>query len=498
VLDPRRRLARFAPRLQAGLAALLAAAAVAAVLAALRAPRALDAAALAAVLAAAWQASPGVVRRRRLPPGSLALSRSIEAVVDRDFYARERRRRGPIFKLAQFHRPVAHVVGLELAHDLFRRHHQRLAPTQHPWTAELNGGFLRYMDNAHHDVYGPLFRAALSAAVVAAGEATTRRAARRELAALAASAPSGGVAPDRAIDRIVFAAFARVLFGLDAAGDAFATLARGHAILLEQKLSAPFTARSRDALADLRALVARRADELRTATAAGDRPVCALEQLGRADPGLPDAVCVDNLLGILRASTDNVGALLRWTIKILGEHPRWSERLRRELEDERHVARSPAGGGADPDPAGACRAPRLADRIVMETLRLAQSEYQYRVVREDFEYEGFRFPAGWLLRVCVRESHGDESIWPDPEAFDPDRFLERAVPHTRYSPFGFHRHACNGVDLNNMICRVTLEELTAGFDWKIVRDGPLERDFQHWSHWRPSSKLAIAIAPASA
>jgi hypothetical protein len=46
-----------------------------------------------------------------------------------------------------------------------------------------------------------------------------------------------------------------------------------------------------------------------------------------------------------------------------------------------------------------------------------------------------------------------------------------------------------------MIGRVVIEEMARGFDWAIVRDGPLEREFRHWSHWRPSSALRLTIAP---
>jgi len=518
VLDPHRRLARIAPRVHAGLAVLLGAAAAAAALAAIHAPRALDVAVGAAVVVAAfagWRARPGYGRSRRLPPGSLALSRSIEALVERDFYAREWRRHGPIFKMAQFHRPVVCVVGLELGHDLLRRHRDRLGPSPLPWNDELRGGFLRYMDDATHEVYGALFRVALSGPVVGAAEPVARRAARRELAELAklAAATRGadrggaagrarpaslaaavGAAPGGALDRIVLAAFAQVLFGLDEESAAFPALARGHAVLREQSLAAPLTARSRKALEDLRALVEARAGEVRAGAGAGESRACALQELARADPRMPDGICVDNLLFILRIATDNVGALLRWLIKTLGEHPQWSDQLRRELLAERErEASSPAAD--ESGPLAASGPPGLADRIVMETLRLTQSEYLYRVVREEFEHGGFVFPAGWQLRVCVRESHRDEQIWPDAARFDPDRFLARGVPRTQYSPFGFHHHACNGVDLNNMICRVTLEELAAGFDWSVVRDGTIERGFRHWSHWRPSAKLAIAISP---
>ena len=64
----------------------------------------------------------------------------------------------------------------------------------------------------------------------------------------------------------------------------------------------------------------------------------------------------------------------------------------------------------------------LAARIIAETLRLEQSEYIVRVARRPLSVGGFRIPAGWLLRLCVRESHRDPTAFTDPDRFDPDRF----------------------------------------------------------------------------
>jgi cytochrome P450 len=507
LLDPRRRLASIGPRVHAVLAALFVAGAAAAILAALFAPTLLHAAtaiAAGAGVIAAWRGRSSRGRARGLPPGSLALSRSIEAVVDRDFYARAAHRYGPIFKMAQFHRPVVCVVGLERAHQLLRDRHAQLAPSPLPWSDAVRGGFLRYMDDGTHQRYGPLFRVALARAIDDDAERGLRRTARRELAAMATrasdgkdgdSADRGGVVPGPALDRIVLAAFARVLFGIEADSAAFADLARDYAVLREQRLTRPLTERSRAALDRLRTLVEERAGAARrSGPASKENRGCALEQLRRADPAMPDGVCVDNLIFILVNASENVGALLRWLIKLLGDHPQWCERLRVELESGAATAAGTAAGTPAGAAAEAPATPRLADRIVMETLRLAQSEYLYRAVRQEFELDGYVFPAGWHVRICLAESHRDAAVWPDAPRFDPDRFLG-PPPRTRYAPFGLHQHACNGVDLNGLICRATLEELALGFDWSLARDGALERDFRHWSHWRPSARLAIAIAP---
>jgi hypothetical protein len=45
-----------------------------------------------------------------------------------------------------------------------------------------------------------------------------------------------------------------------------------------------------------------------------------------------------------------------------------------------------------------------------------------------------------------------------------------------------------------MICTAVIETLVAGYRWEVFGDGPPERDFRHWHHWRPSSSLRLALA----
>ncbi len=163
----------------------------------------------------------------------------------------------------------------------------------------------------------------------------------------------------------------------------------------------------------------------------------------------------------------------------LGRRPEWIARLRSGID------------GDDPaDP------PDLLDRVVLETLRVAQSEYLYRRLERDVAFEGFRLPAGWLVRVCVGESHRDPAVFEEPGRFDPDRFLE-SHPPSEYAPFGVHHHACNGVPLTNLVCRTFLETIVRGYDWRVEGPEELERDFRHWSHWRPAGGTETFLEPVS-
>jgi len=130
----------------------------------------------------------------------------------------------------------------------------------------------------------------------------------------------------------------------------------------------------------------------------------------------------------------------------------------------------------------------------METLRLEQSEFLYRTVVRPITFEGMVLPAGWLLRICVQESHQDPTVFPDPTRFDPSRFEGRTYSRTEYSPFGADAHGCMGARLAHFLGRIFVEEL-ARTDWQVVSDGPLERGTRHRHHWRPSDWLRMVMQP---
>jgi cytochrome P450 len=129
----------------------------------------------------------------------------------------------------------------------------------------------------------------------------------------------------------------------------------------------------------------------------------------------------------------------------------------------------------------------------MEALRLEQSEYLYRKVAQDFEFGGYRIPKGWLIRICVQESHRNPEIFADPTRFDPGRFAARAFTRSEYAPLGADAHGCMGTAIIHFLGRIFVEELTLGFDWEVVSDGPLERGTRHWRHWHPSSRFRVAL-----
>lgn len=420
---------------------------------------------------------PALKMSMNLPPGVISIAQSIEALADRRFYQKRFTRHGPVFKMAQFHHKVICVFGIERGHQLFRECADKIGPCPLPFSDEVSGGFLRYMNDDTYEKYGPLFRKALAGQATHTAVSATRTAARGHLACMAARSGVGwdrGVRPGPHVNEIVHDALTASLLGIapnTALGNEVKDLAKDFSA---QDLNQRLNSRTRNALNELRRVVRAQVDRVQSGQAESE-PASAISELHRADSSMPDDVCVDNLLFILKISSANVSSLLHWILQMLGENPDWVARIRNER-----------GAAAD------LRRHDITNRIIMETLRLAQSEYLYRAVKTDFEFEGFHFPKGWLIRQCVWESHRDPATFEDPEVFDPDRHLAENFPRQAYSPFGCPHHGCNGVALTYSIAKTFMEEL-AEYDWQAFGDDRVERDFRHWSHWRPGSEFALAL-----
>lgn len=458
----RRKLRSF-PRIAATIALLAVAAIAATGAAAAYAPGLLAVGAVAVAIAigvAAWRARPAFGRRRGLPPGSLGIV-PVGPMVDDRFFLRQGARHGPVFKTSQFARPMACVVGLERIVDVLRRYDDVLDPPGLPFDAFVPGGFVRSMRGERHAAMAARLRPLAARDALAAHHGFIATAAREAFDALAtASVNEGGVSPRPALRGLLFTILIRVLFGIGPEDQAFPRLVALYDVIDVRRPSGALRRRARPALDELIALA--RAG----GRAGGESVLAAVAGQGRA--AVADTTVVANLVYVVQNARDDTAGLLLWTLKMLGDHPEWASAL---------------ATTADAD--------GLALRIVLETLRLEQSEFLFRQAREPLSIDGFTVPAGWLVRLCVRESHRDPTVFPDPDRFDPDRF--RTMPgRLAYSPFGVStsRHACLGEHITKTVASITLAELARHFTWHVATDGP--REFDGW-HWTPSENFRITI-----
>jgi cytochrome P450 len=440
--------------------------------------------AIATMLALAWRARPDHGAARGWPPGSLGLAASLDAIDDRRYYRDQAARHGPVFKMSQFGRPVACIVGHERSRRILSDHADALVPATLPYNRLLTKGVLRYMTGADHRQEAPVFRAVFAKMDVAGAEATVRASLRRELAALAAASQRdpGGTYAREAFHRWLVGAIARLFLGIEPDDARTETISRLLPLLAFHRAGG--RAWRRDMLAGVAGL-AEVVREIAREAAAGSPDVAegtALSLLAASDDSaLESPARVENFVMIFRIASNDLTGLLDWIFLFLGDAPRWREAVRAHGRT--------AGGPATALPLDP------ATCVVMETLRLEQSEFLYRRVAKPFEVDGYTVPAGWILRLCVNEAHRDPSVFEDPDRFDPARFRDRVWSRNEYSPFGGHTHGCMGAHLAHFLGRLFVEELAIGYDWTVVRDGPLERGSRHRDHWRPSTLKRVVMRP---
>lgn len=412
--------------------------------------------------------------KRDFPPGSLGFGVSLDAITDRSFYRDQAKRFGPVFKMSQFGRPVVCVIEFERARGLLIDQEANLSSATLPYNRFVPKGTLRYMERASHRDVAPVFRAAFARTDPVACEKEIRAVFMHRLHRLSKrslSRPDAGIYARDHFERMLLPALARVLLGLETDHDDVERIARHVPKLDLGRGGGPLWRRQ------VESGIEGVGEVLRARWVTGDQPAAssALAGMLASEPTFfEDPVLLKNFVLIFRLALGDLTGLFDWIFKLLSDHRDWVYRMR-----------SPEAAATD-----------LAGRIVMETLRMEQSEYLYRKVARPLKVNGFVIPAGWLLRVCVQESHRLSDSFENADTFDPDRFARRDYSWKEYSPFGLDRHACMGVAITHFLGRVFVEELTTKYDWLIVHDGPLERGNRHRDHWRPSSRLRATFRPA--
>jgi hypothetical protein len=202
-------------------------------------------------------------------------------------------------------------------------------------------------------------------------------------------------------------------------------------------------------------------------------PSVLLELVGGQVAAAIDENVVGNLIYMVEMGRYDLYSLFHWITKHLSDNPP----IVAEISTEERAA---------PDTVN------LAMATVLETLRVNQAEAVVRRVVENITFDGWGIPKGGFLRACIREGHRDPAVFPNPDQFDPQRFMGRKYGPAEYSPFGFDHHHCIASDLVIQLGSIFVEELVHSFYWQVLADGPCQRGTYHWT---PSGAFAIRLMP---
>jgi cytochrome P450 len=215
----------------------------------------------------------------------------------------------------------------------------------------------------------------------------------------------------------------------------------------------------------------------------GGDDILGLMLSARYDDGsaMSDREIRDQLLTLVFAGHETSGIALAWAVNWIERTPSVRDRLLVEL----------SALGDDPTPTALAAAPYL-EAVCHETLRLYPVVGEVvRLLRAPLTLGAWTIPAGVPVSAGIALVHARADLYPEPEAFRPERFLERRklAPH-EYLPFGGGARRCIGAAFALYEMKVVLGTLLARYRFTLARSEP-ERPVMRNLAMGPQGKVRL-------
>lgn len=193
----------------------------------------------------------------------------------------------------------------------------------------------------------------------------------------------------------------------------------------------------RDAIAVLDQHVAQMIAQRRQGPHRDDLLARLLEARDEDGRPMPDKQVRDEVLTLFVAGHETTATALAWAMHELCRHPTILAEAEAEVLALGHA----------PTPSDLPRLPLLL-RVFKEAMRLYPPVFLFgRQLHQPTSFGGHAVPAPSVVLVSPYALHRRADVWPDPERFDPDRFLpeaEQSRSRFAWLPFGAGPRVCIG------------------------------------------------------
>lgn len=295
--------------------------------------------------------------------------------------------------------------------------------------------------------------------------------------------PGQVVAIDRELTQLTLRIIAKTMFGVDIAAQTAVLGNLMQEILTtgEAQLKMPFlppawlptpgNRRQQRALRQVKSLL-RDLIAARRVADVDQGDLLSMLLLARDEEGqpMPEAQLLDECVTLFVAGHETTAAALTWAWYLLAQQPAVLAQLQMEVQSVvgdtavtfDHLAHMP-----------------LLEAVIKETLRLYPPAFGFgRQTLEPFTVGDTHFPQGAVILFSVYATHHRPDLWPEPEAFRPERFLDKAATPDRYTylPFGAGARICLGNLFAMMEAQVILATMAQQGGLTLATDKPVTLD----------------------
>ncbi len=216
----------------------------------------------------------------------------------------------------------------------------------------------------------------------------------------------------------------------------------------------------------------RKADDL----ADRDDVLSRLLRTGTDDDQLTDPELRDQLITLLLAGHETTATTLAWILHELARRPA-------------ELAAAQRAADAHDD--------EYLSAVAKEALRKRPVIYEVaRKLTEPVDIGGYRLPAGTVVSPGIGLVQTDPAIYPEPEEFRADRFVDAQPPANTWIPFGGGVRRCLGAGFSLMEASVVLGEVLRRYDVRPDRARPEQQRARNIT-LVPARGARIVVTPRS-
>jgi cytochrome P450 len=186
--------------------------------------------------------------------------------------------------------------------------------------------------------------------------------------------------------------------------------------------------------------------------------------------GMDEEQLIDECLILFVAGHETSANALSWAIYLLAKNKAYLTRIQQTDEPQQQT---------------------LIRRVLLETMRLYPPAWVVdRVSLQEDSVMDYTLPKGTLWVIYIRGMHRNPVYWPNPEIFDPERWMDEDLHREGYMPFGSGPRLCIGEHFALMEMQLILSAILKKWNFNLEVDMVEEKPLVTL---RPASAVMISI-----